>query len=356
MNEPPPVRLNYIGSKFQLLDWVSTVIREKTGRSDFAGVTVADLFAGTGIVSYFFRTHGAIVHSNDVEQYSALLAHTFTCSTYTPACQDALATLQREILINSHLSTAGYITTHYSPYNGCARRFFTVENARRIDYLRRRIEEMRPTLTPDETTFLLASLLCAADAVSNVPAVYGCFLKQFKPKALRPLVLVPLHTLTTPAADGSRATRSDVVDPEFMASVRAEIVYLDPPYNERQYSKNYFPLNMIAKSPADLETEPDLKGKTGIPTDCFLSAFCRKGQVETAFTTLIQGLTGAHWIFLSYNSESLISKEAMLALLQPYGTVSVVERDYKRFKSFAYNTNSSLQEYLFCVERRTLPL
>jgi adenine-specific DNA-methyltransferase len=127
---------------------------------------------------------------------------------------------------------------------------------------------------------------------------------------------------------------------------------LDPPYNERQYSKNYFPLNIIAKTPAELAAEPPLKGKTGIPTDCFLSAFCRKGAAaETAFDTLIRDLR-AKWVFLSYSSESIVSKDKMMEILSRYGTVSVIEREYKRFKSFEYNEDKAVNEYLFCLEKK----
>jgi adenine-specific DNA-methyltransferase len=235
--------------------------------------------------------------------------------------------------------------------------FFTVENARRIDAMRTMLETVAATtdLTHDEYQFILASIIISADAVSNVPAVYGCYLKNFKAKATKPIVLFPIHTITASASASASATfHADVTDPTFLSTTLppVDIAYLDPPYNERQYSKNYFPLNIIAKTPASLNTEPPLKGKTGIPTDCFLSPFCRKGVAsETAFDTLIRGLR-AKWIFLSYNSESIVSKEKMLEILRRYGTVSVIEREYKRFKSFEYNEDKAIQEYLFCLEKK----
>jgi len=133
-------------------------------------------------------------------------------------------------------------------------------------------------------------------------------------------------------------------------SFEADLVYLDPPYNERQYSKNYFPLNLIAKTPENLLNELPLKGKTGIPTDCFISPFCKRGEVESAFDSLIQNVR-AKWVFLSYNSESMITKEQMLKILEKYGSVSIIERDYKRFKSFEYNQDITINEYLFCLNK-----
>ncbi len=350
--EPEPekiTRLNYIGSKYQLLDWLTATIQEKTGWTTFSGKRVADLFAGTGIVSYHFRKAGAIVQSNDAELYSSIIAHAFTRSTYTTACRDIIARLNDALAAGTYTSTVGYVTTHYSPRGEAARKFFTIENAQRIDYLRAAIEEQVGNVSADEYKFLLASLIISADAVSNVPAVYGCFLKEFKDKAKKTLKLTPIHTLTVQPADGARVHNLDVLSPTLLGQVEADVVYLDPPYNERQYSKNYFPLNIIAKSPAALIAEPPLKGKTGIPTDCFISPFCKKGAtVAGAFETLCRDLR-TQWLFISYNSESLLSKEKMLEIMGKYGAVSVVERDYKRFKSFEYNADAPIKEYMFCL-------
>lgn len=351
---PPKIyRLNYIGSKFQLLDWLSENILAKTGWDSFMNKTVGDIFAGTGVVSYHFRTSGATVLSNDAELYSYIITHAFTRSVYTDICKQLITDLQRELDENMHSAADGYITHHYSPRGEAQRRFFTEDNARRIDYMRGRIESIRQTITDDEYRFLLASLIISADAVSNVPAVYGCFLKNFKAKATKPLVLRPVHTTTELIQSMSGTSNLDVLCPELLQKFGgADMVYLDPPYNERQYSKNYFPLNMIAKTPEQLVLEEPLKGKTGIPTDCFISPFCKKGAtVEAAFDTVFRELN-AQWIFLSYNSESIVPKNRMLELMGKYGDVSVVERDYKRFKSYEYNQDAPIQEYLFCMKKK----
>lgn len=349
--EPEKIhRLNYIGSKFQLLDWLTTAMKEKTGWTSFEDKTIADLFAGTGIVSYHFRKQKSKVISNDAELYSSIIAHAFTRSVYTSKCKTVLLNFQKDLDENKHKDTVGFLTTHYSPYEASERKFFTVENAKRIDYLRNKLENSKDTVSKDEYAFLLASLLLSADAVSNVPAVYGCYLKNFKSKAIKNLTLHPIHNNVKPALDGSTTTNCDVLKPECY-STEADLVYLDPPYNERQYSKNYFPLNILAKTPESLLTEAPLKGKTGIPTDCFISPFCRKGKlVEEAFDLLFKELK-TKWIFLSYNSESIVSKDKMLELMKKYGEASVVERDYKRFKSFEYNKDVDIQEYLFCLKK-----
>ena len=171
-------RLNYIGSKFKLLEWITDNMKEKTGWSSFANKIIGDLFAGTGIVSYHFRKNMARVISNDAELYSSIITHAFTRSLYTDNCKKIIDLLQLDIQENKHSTTNGFITTHYSPQGSNERKFFTIENAKRIDYIRNKLETIKD-ISEDEYKFILASILISADAVSNVPAVYGCFLKNF---------------------------------------------------------------------------------------------------------------------------------------------------------------------------------
>jgi adenine-specific DNA-methyltransferase len=341
-------RLNYIGSKYQLLDWLESQILEKTDLKSFENVKIADLFSGTGIVSYFFTNKNANVISNDAELYSSIITEAYSICYYSKEVQDHIDSLNKKLDENLYKETFGFITKKYSPYDGNERMFFTVDNAQRIDYLRLQIENLKDSVDRKIYIFLLACLILGADSVSNVPAVYGCYLKKFKSKAEKSITLKPLHKNNIRISE-SRVYNSDVLDETFLSSFESDIVYLDPPYNERQYSKNYFPLNMIALSPNETEKEV-LKGKTGIPESCFVSDFCKKGMVESAFEKLFKNLKTS-WIFLSYNSESLISKEKMIELMSKYGTVSVIEKDYKRFKSFDYNEDIKIQEYLFCMKK-----
>jgi adenine-specific DNA-methyltransferase len=327
-------------------------MKEKTGWSSFENKTIGDLFAGTGIVSYYFRKNQAKVISNDAELYSSIITHAFTRSIYTPKCKKYIEEFQKDIQENKHAETVGFVTSKYSPQGAEERKFFTIENAKRIDYIREKLESVKHDISDDEYKFILASIILSADAVSNVPAVYGCFLKNFKSKATKNLVLSPVHNNTMSSISDSNTYNSDVLNTELFGSFNYDIVYLDPPYNERQYSKNYFPLNIIAKTPESLLTESPLKGKTGIPTDCFISPFCKKGDVsEKAFELLFRELK-TKWLFLSYNSESIVSKDRMLEIMNKYGTATVIERDYKRFKSFEYNNDVEIKEYLFCINKK----
>jgi adenine-specific DNA-methyltransferase len=356
MSESKIQRLNYIGSKFQLLDWIDKSILNQTGWKDYVDRSVADLFSGTGVVLHNYRKQGAVTFGNDAELYSSIISYALSISIFTETVSNTLSNLNQELTSEKHKSTIGFVTKHYSPYQKCERMFFTVDNAQRIDYLRQRIEEYKSQITENEYKFLVASLLLAADAVSNVPAVYGCYLKNFKTKANKELILVPIHTISEQSAPNCQMYNSDVLSSEFIKTLNEknlELIYLDPPYNERQYSKNYFPLNIIAMTPAEQEIQT-LKGKTGIPEGCFTSAFCKKREIQSAFEQVFS--LNAKWIVLSYSSEGLLSKDSIVEMMKKYGTVNVVEREYKRFKSFEYNEKGNTMEYLFILGKELISI
>jgi adenine-specific DNA-methyltransferase len=342
-------RLNYIGSKYLLFDWIFNHILSITKWNSLENKHIADLFSGTGFVSYYFRKNKAIVTSNDAELYSYYITHAYTCSIYTDNCHSIIKMLNDEINEQKYINFIGFITRMYSPYHNNTRMFFTLDNAKRIDYIRNRIEELKTTLNDDEYKFLLASLIFSADSISNVPAVYGCYLKKFKPKSLKNMKLIPIHTIKDTKINGSITYNKDAITLAQNLD-KVDLVYLDPPYNERQYSKNYFPLNIIALTPTEQNNLPPLKGITGIPQNCFISTFCKKNEtVKDSFDKLISSLN-TEWIFISYNSESIIKKDDMINLLSKYGTVTLYQKDYKRFKSFSYNEDKSIDEYLFCLK------
>jgi len=347
------IRLNYIGSKYQLLEWLHKEILSFTGYESLSGKRIADLFAGTGIVSYFFRTKGCDIISNDAELYSYYVTSGMSVC-FTENLKTRIDIYNSELESNLYLDSKGLIVQEYSPNVSCERMFFTVDNAKRIQYLRQRIEEdkLSNLIDQEEYNFLVASLLVSADNVSNVPAVYGCYLKKYKDKAITKLALHPIHTDSKNYNQTNIVFNSNISD--VLKFTSADIAYLDPPYNERQYSKNYFPLNMIALEPS-LQAKEILNGKTGIPESCFVSDFCKKGKVESAFEQIFQNLH-SKYIFLSYSSESLISKDKMVELMIKYGEVSVVEKDYKKFKSFKLDKTKpresvNITEYLFCLKK-----
>lgn len=329
--------LNYIGSKKSLLPFIDDVVKGLA-----ADGTFCDPFAGTGSVGNFFKNRFTVT-SNDSEYYSYIINYATLKCDYTVRLGEYLDTL------NNTNGVTGFVTQNYSPVGD--RMFFTTENAQKIDGIRVRLDSMVASgeITEDEYTYMLACLLEAADKVANIACVYGSFLKKFKGSAKRGLVLVPIHTdVQTP---GHNVYNSDIID--FFKTAGSgrpyDIVYLDPPYNHRQYSTNYFVLNYIANY-----KKVDLKGKTGIPPDCFKSKFSSKTLARNEFETLI-GLIDSKYILLSYNNEGIISSTDIVNVLQKKGTVTVHTKKYKKFKAQQSVKEQYVTEYLYVCTVKTLP-
>jgi adenine-specific DNA-methyltransferase len=344
-------RIEYIGSKYQIIDWIVSAICSKGVPSK-----VADLFGGTGIVSHTLNQKlgkDSTIIANDSEPYSSIILRAILQSSYTPACKNVISHIERplEPIIDGTFPMP--ITGSYSPLGDAKRMFFTIENAKKIDYARWYIESQKDILLDEEYIFLLASLIVSADKVSNTTSVYGAFLKQFKKRARDPFRLIPIHTLE----DNHRYSivhNCDILHSSVLDSVQdCDVVYLDPPYNQRQYSKNYFPLNVIIKG---VIGESELRGKTGIPEDCFVSDFCKKRNALSSFEQLFNELTkrDVKMIVMSYNSEGIVSKENIIHAFHNSGMncVDVQEKEYSRYKSSRIEGQAkNVIEYVFIATK-----
>ena len=190
---------------------------------------------------------------------------------------------------------------------------------------------------------MLASLLEAIDRVANTASVYGAFLKKLKKTALNPMKLTPAGFSVTEKE--CRVFNLDAND--LIKKISCDILYLDPPYNERQYSANYHLLETIAKN-----DKPKIKGKTGLRDyKDQKSRYCVKNDVKNAFAELIKNAK-ARFIFLSYNNEGLLNIEDIQQIFTEKGIYGLVKKDYSRFKSDSareYNSDKTVEYLHYCI-------
>jgi len=199
------------------------------------------------------------------------------------------------------------------------RKYFTIENGKKIDAIRQKIELYKN----DENLYfyLLASLLEASDAVANTASVYGAYLKKIKKSASRQIKLQPIQY----QCSGVNHQVFNEDANQLIKKIKGDILYLDPPYNARQYGSNYHLLNTIAKY-----TPFEPSGKTGLP-DYFKSKYCNK-NAEEQFNDLIKN-ADFEYIFLSYNNEGIISPKIIKSIMSKYGEYSYKKKEYQRFKA-----------------------
>jgi adenine-specific DNA-methyltransferase len=317
--------IGYMGSKAKLCDQIFEETRTRMPEAK----TFADLFAGSCIVTYHALYHGYSCVSNDLEKYSCIILKGLKVP-YTERLQTIIDDL------NDVIGIVGNITIHYSPIGN--RKYFTEENAMTIDAIIAELGKLKDTITEDEHNFLTASFVIAADLIKNVSVSFSGFLKEFKSTALKKILIKPLHTRATDVdltVHNEDATELKVV---------ADVIYIDPPYNTSQYGGGFFMLNQL------LEFDPVIRGKSGI-CEYNKSTFCRKREVEDAFRRLLTNNKAKLYI-LSYSNESLLTKDDLIAILNEFGTVNVIERPHKRFRCNFLNPNppTHTTEYLFFVK------
>ena len=311
--------MNYIGSKYKLRDFIKNTIYSIVG-NDLSTMVFCDIFAGTGIVGRSFKSEVKQVIANDCEYYSYVLNKNYIENHIE------IANKERYIEeLNAIPSTEkGIIYNNYCIGGGKDRQYFSDNNGKKIDVIRQKIESWKHSQKINDNLyyFLLASLLESADKVANTASVYSAFLKHFKPNAQKELVLMPANFII----NNNKHRVFNIDSNILIQQIRGDILYLDPPYNNRQYGTMYHLLNTIARYD---RFEP--KGKTGL-RKYSKSQYCYKNTVSKTFEHLIKY---AHfkYIFLSYNNEGLMSFEDIQKIMKQYGKYSFVMTDYRRFRS-----------------------
>ncbi len=310
--------MNYIGSKNKLSGFLLETITDVAGQN-LQDKIFCDLFAGTGIVGRRFKGLVRRVISNDIEYYSYVLIRNYIGNVKKLNYQSYF-----DALNNCPIIETGFVYQNYCLGSGCGRQYFSDENGKRIDTWRQQIERWKigKEINNDLYFFLLASLLEGADKVANTASVYGAYLKRLKKSAWQAIKLQPAKF----DLDSRVHQVFNMDSNELIQQISGDILYLDPPYNTRQYGANYHLLNTIAGY-----TSFKPQGKTGLPA-YYRSPYCYKNSVLEQFEDLLKK-ADFKYIFLSYNNEGLMSQQQVRQIMQKFGKYQRVEKAYQRFKA-----------------------
>lgn len=345
--------MRYIGNKTKLLPFIRRAVRR-------LGITPGrahDAFAGTASVGRALKNDGWVVASSDLMTYSYVLQRAYVVAQRVPSfaalrsgSSDVRRALRSPALrvraaarggtvlhaVAEYLSAwvepeVGFMSRHFSPAGG--RMYFTEGNAGRIDVVRRLLHEWRARelIDDDASALLLAALIEGADRVANTAGVYAAYIKEWQPNAVRALHLLP--AVPVRGSPGSTAHLGDATS--VAAAVGpADLLYLDPPYNSRQYAGYYHVPEIIARGWFDGPVT--VHGKTGLLRDrSQRSDWCSPRKVGGALRSLLSA-SGARHVLVSYNSEGLLPAKALKAILAEEaadGQVRQFVRGYKRYRA-----------------------
>lgn len=338
--------MRYLGGKSKLLDFIEDTITANTNDVH----SVMDIFSGSGVVSSFLQKKGYDVISNDILYFSYVLNRGSIGLTEIPTFKTLGIPDVLEYLNNlkpedtSFSANQFFIANNYSPYRNCKRMYFQPDNAVKIDIIRLTIEDWRKSslLNDDEYFYLLACLINAVPFISNITGVYAAYLKFWDARTFN-----ALH-LTAPSIENTQSTvRCFNGDFRDIVTQPVDLLYADPPYNERDYFPNYHILESIARY-----DYPPIKGITGL-RPYIKSPFCSKKDVMWAFRDLIEG-ANSRYVLISYNNEGLLPSKILSEICLSYarpGSFHLFEKSYRRYKNKIPNNTEGLKEQLYLFEK-----
>lgn len=307
----------YLGAKSRMLDFISQTIQPYMSHVD----SVADIFAGTGVVSDMFsRKYHVNLIVNDI-LHSNYVSY-MTWFDNTPVSTRKIK--NHLIELNNITPISGYVTKTFG------NTYFSISNSRKIDAIREQIEQYSD-LNSREKAFLLTSLLYAMDKVANTVGHYDAYRKNHQvsnPIFLRmPDVQSNIHRSQIYREDANQLVRN----------ISADLVYIDPPYNSRQYGDAYHLLENIIRW-----HKPEVAGvgRKMINRKDVKSKYSTQ-KAPAAFDDLIQNIN-AKYILVSYNnmaqkgnsrSNAKISNEEIISSLSKRGEVKTFKTPFQPFSS-----------------------
>ena len=343
--------MRFIGCKNNLIDNIDELVNRKCKNAS----SFCDIFAGTSTVGSFFKKKYKII-SNDLLYFSFCIQKGLIEVNEEPKFLGLKFIKSKDNRLNlvldylNNLNPNDYngsknIALRYSPMGD--RMYLTEINALKIDYMRETIEEwyINKQITELEYYYLIACMIQEVPSVSNISGTYGAYLKSWDNRVFKDYTIYPLELNYNKYSN--EVYNEDGV--ELLKRISGDILYVDPPYNARQYLPNYHVLETVAKY-----DEPEITGITGVRKyDNQKSFWCLKSKVKEEFEKL---MTNANfkYIILSYNSEGLMKKEEIEEIMKKYGkasTYELVEIPYRRFRSRSANAKHGVTEYLFFIEK-----
>jgi len=323
----------YTGSKYKLRGWIDNLVADHC-----SGDSLFDVFAGTGVVTYTLLPRFQRVIMNDFLFSNEIIYKAFfMCGAYNQAIIEAFR--KQFIKITPDRLVDNYFSTNFGG------KFFSLGDAKVIGHIREILEAECSNLTEKEFAILLASLLYSVDRCANTVGHYDAYRKGKQiPSRFEYTLISPIENCAEVVVYRKDAN-------ELAGEVSADVCYVDPPYNSRQYSRFYHLLETLTKW-----EKPTLYGTALKPKEENMSDYCRT-VAPKRFADLINKLdTG--YLVVSYNntyapksksSRNKIELDFILDTLNHKGQTKVFEKPHQFFNTGKTDFQGH-KEYLFITK------
>lgn len=326
----------YIGSKVKLLKEIEECV--ETSGLNIDKPTFADLFAGTGVVAYEFAKKGYKIIVNDI-LYSNFVSYKAWFSEENINRN----LIEKTIKEFNNLIYEDLQPNYFSDVYGD--KYFSHNDAKKIGYIRDYIEEHKQEYSEREYFYLLTSLMYATDKIANTVGHFEHFLKKKPVDTNFKMQFLELEEL-----NGCAIFNED--SNALIKKIKCDVLYIDPPYNARQYVNFYHVLENLAswKKPSEFEgTSMKFKRnhlKSGYSRS--IAGKLMKDLIDNADCSLIVVSYNNTYNARSNASNNKIAEEELREILKSKGTVSVKEIEYQFFNSGKTDFNNHLEKIYVC--------
>lgn len=323
----------YLGSKYKLISTIKEIVENNCDNVQ----SVAELFAGTGVVSSLF--FGKQIITNDLLYSNYLCNYAwFGPTTYRKRKISSLIKYYNTTEVNED----NYVSINFGG------KYFSINDCRRIGFIREDIERrfIEHEINERERAVLITSLLYAMDKIANTCGHYDAFIQG---KNLSDAL--QLRALDAPSRNRKINICFNEDASEVARKIKTDLVYLDPPYNSRQYCDAYHLLENIAKW-----DQPEVFGVAGkMDRTSLKSDYCTK-MAPLAMDRLIDSLN-CRYILLSYNnmaekgnarSNARITDEELLNSLSKRGDVTIFSQDHRAFSTGKSDIQDNQERLFLC--------
>lgn len=331
----------YTGNKYKLMDWISKLIDENCNNC----YSFFDVFAGTGSVTdYLLDKYERVIINDFLSSNNTIYNGFFLNEKYDKNKINNIKNTYNRLEVEK--LKENYVSENYG------NKFFNINDAKKIGYIRDDIEKKykNKEITLKEYCILLSSLLYSFDKIANTCGHYDAYRKiknipeKFEFNLINPRKFDNKKLVEIYQKDAN----------ELAKEIKADIAYIDPPYNSRQYSRFYHVMENIVQW-----KKPELYGTAMKPKEENMSKYCTV-KAPIAFENLIQNLN-VKYIVVSYNntyesksssSKNKITLEEIESILSQKGETKKFEKEYKAFTTGKTELNNH-KEYIFITKVKT---